>query len=245
MTTSLDIYNSCEKGDLDTIKNFFNYENYEFDKEASTFSMIHESIKGGSLEIIKFILSLESVRDKFFETNKYSISDYTSIICTYDRFEIMEFMLNIPEINQNDRFMEIFPRSVAGTGRIEMLKYLLDNFSENPSVYNNLIEGDILIHAARNGHLNILEYIFTHKKFKSKIDIHLYKDEAFRVAFEANKIDVLKYFIFDLNIEKTQYILNYADHDPTVMSMFDARELNHSLHQELNENTKNKKKNKL
>lgn len=242
-TDILTIYKACETGDLENIQTFLNSEEANSENEVSGYMMTMAAIKGGYLEILETVWNSSFKHEDTF--NNFYFNTYGSQMCNYDRFEMLKFMLEHPKLikNKNNRLMEILPRSVAGSGRLKMLEYLFEKFPNDPGLNTNLIEGDILIHAARNGHLHIIEHIFNN--YKNKIDIHLYKDEAFRAACHANQLDVLKYFIFDLNIKKTQDIINHIDGEHSIMNIFEARELNESLKNELSSSKNNNTRIKL
>jgi hypothetical protein len=240
-TDILTIYKACETGDLNAVKSFLDSNEAKCENEVSGYMMTLAAIKGGHFEILETLWNSSFKHEDTFK--KFYFDTYTSQICSYDRFDMLKFVLEHPIVikTQDQSLMSILPRSVAGSGRLQMLEYLFEKFPNNPGLNANVIEGDILIHAARNGHLNIIEYIFNHNKYKGQIDIHLYKDEAFRVACKSNHLDVLKYFIFDLNIKKTQDIINHINNDHSIMKLFDTQELNNSLKKELAHNQINKK----
>jgi phage pi2 protein 07 len=95
--------------------------------------------------------------------------------------------------------------------------------------------------------MEIVKYLLFSPELTEHINIHDYKDKAFETALRAQKMDILEYFIFDLNIQKTEYIEDYIYEFSKweVEDMFNRRELKTSLDNELSVNDNNIKKNKL
>jgi hypothetical protein len=244
-TEPLTIYEACEKGDFEIIQNFLNSDEAKSNNQISSYIMTINAIKGGHLDILKLLWNSSFKNEENFD--RYHLDTYAQQVCIYDRFDILKFMLDHPALikNKGNDFMDKLPRYVASYGRLDMFKYLVENFPNDSGLMDNIKQGDILIKASRNGHLNIVDYLFTNDEIKDYIDIHLYNDEAFKVIYDDNQLDVLKYFIFNLNIEKTQDIIAHIKNDPQILKMFNSRDLNASLHQELDDNTKNIKKIKI
>lgn len=102
--------------------------------------------------------------------------------------------------------------------------------------------------AAYKGHLNIVQYLLTSTELKKHADIHKNHDESFIWACNHNQLEIIKYFIFDRNIEKTKNIKNYlySNSSHPANHMFKARELSDELENELfSDSINNKTKLKL
>lgn len=132
-------------------------------------------------------------------------------------------------------------------GHLEVVKYLLTS----PDLKKHAdIKGDnyyCLTTACSNCHLHIIKYLLTSPDLKEHADIHVYNDEPFKIVMEENVIEILHYFIFDLNITKTKHIERNLKLYPNdnIEKMFMVRELNKSLNNELdNELDNNEVKNK-
>jgi hypothetical protein len=89
--------------------------------------------------------------------------------------------------------------------------------------------------------------LLIYPEFRFHADIHCGKDSPFRNAYFKRYMEIIKFFIFDMNIEKTQYIdeiiINYPNKE--VLQMFEIRDLNNNLHNELTNNDYQHKKLKL
>ncbi len=123
-------------------------------------------------------------------------------------------------------------------GNFDIVKYLLS--SSELSEHADLTSDNHypLIQACVNRHLDIVKYLLTSPDLKEHSDLHVYDDEPFGIAMEENFDDFLHYFIFDLNIPKTekiQYRLR-INPNPKIELMFQNRELIKDLNDNLSNN---------
>lgn len=104
--------------------------------------------------------------------------------------------------------------------------------------------------ASLRGDVAIVKYILTSPELTDRPDIHTQHDVAFRSAFINERIKLIEYFIYDLDIEKNDTIsefLNFQNSDfaDKVKKLFEKRELNKSLNNDLKVQPTNSKKNKV
>jgi len=261
------IYEACKNGDLETINSFLNSdivnsEYYKtFDYRTLTPSQIYDDISSGVManiaisnnqfEITKTIFNSTYKTDELF--TQFNIQDYFRAACDKKDFETFKFLLNHPKVitNKNNEIIGLLSRIVTTSDNLNMLEYLFDNFPSHKSskLYQNVEEGDIIIHAARNGYTHIIKYILSKDYLKDAIDLHLYKDEAFRSAYRNGHLETIKYFIFDLKLELNDIIKGHIENDKhacnEVLKMFETQELNNSLQLELDRPNKKVQKVKL
>jgi hypothetical protein len=97
------------------------------------------------------------------------------------------------------------------------------------------------------GHLEVIKYLTSSHELKEHIDINKKMDKYFEDALSCNQSDVIRYFIFDLNIEKNKKIEKLFQQypNPQFESWFNLRDVNKELAQELDGNKPNNKKNKI
>jgi hypothetical protein len=69
----------------------------------------------------------------------------------------------------------------------------------------------------------------------------------FNTALHFNQIEVIKYFIFNLNIERSNYINEFLEKKPNkeVEDLFRLRKLNQDLNNELSLGSNNIKRSKI
>jgi hypothetical protein len=98
-------------------------------------------------------------------------------------------------------------------------------------------EFSIALCAAVASHNNeIVKYLLTSPNLKQQADIHVANDSSFTFALIGNNKELMDLFIIELNIEKTDYIidsLDSLDDDGYAQKLFDVRELNQELSKNL------------
>lgn len=87
----------------------------------------------------------------------------------------------------------------------------------------------------------------TSPELEKHADIHADNDVGFDTAFQFKCLDIIKYFIFDLNIKKTAYIEESLTRYPNkvVSNYFEMRDLNSELNKNLDSNKIHVKKPKV
>lgn len=129
----------------------------------------------------------------------------------------------------------------------EYVVYLLTSpeLSNHADIHANNDLGLRLACCRKN--FKIVTFLLSSPTLKDHANIHANHDEPFFRIFHHEDLDMIKYLIFDLNIEKTQQIQDYLISSPNlqVESWFELRELNKSLNQELPSFNKEKKISKV
>lgn len=153
--------------------------------------------------------------------------------------EAVKYISNIPAIKNNiGNFFNLSSPliSASSQGQLEILKYFLTVMElDFTPLYPRMLSV-----ACSNKHKPIIEYLLYSSELKKHANIHHNKDEVFRNAC-VNDLDMVHYFIFDLNIKKTDKIetflkhlkINPPDRAKVIMDMFEKRELIQSLQVEL------------
>lgn len=100
-----------------------------------------------------------------------------------------------------------------------------------------------LITACYNGNMDEIRYLLTSPDLEEHADLHYANDKATMIAIAEQNTDILKYFIFELNIERSYFIEfymnmllvnpNVAKKVEIVKEMFEKRTLNEQLNKEL------------
>lgn len=104
--------------------------------------------------------------------------------------------------------------------------------------------------ACAKGNLNIVDYLLYSSEIEHNADIHAMDDDAFKKACNQSNFDVISHLIFNCNIEKTEQISGYLhvfndDFTQKVKNMFELRDLNKDLGNNLKDNPTHKKPHKI
>lgn len=232
------LLNASKNGDVDFIKEFFNSDwvignnLLKFDKFST--SMMENCCSYGQVEIAKILM--ESEFEKFLN-NPHKIQDYVTKASENGHLEVIKYLVNTPTVKIGSNFTTPFwgAMRAAEHGQLNVLKYLL-NPTKDYLINSPNSEGKILEAACRKDNIPVLQYLITLPKYNLQQNL----EKGFETALRSSTIENLKYFIFDLNIEKNKdvsYIMgkNYVSHSVKleVEKMFDARDLKKSLQTEL------------
>lgn len=111
---------------------------------------------------------------------------------------------------------------------------MIDNFKE----YKDFTQDEInkeLHEACSNGDLGLVKYFLTSPDLIYHSHVHSNNDYSFRLACFNRKMNVLRYLILELNIEKTKDIKDHLKLYPNkqVEAWFKSRDLSNKLKSEL------------
>lgn len=164
--------------------------------------------------------------------------------CKEGDLEVVRFLLTSPDLMFNADINEsnndpIF--TACDYENMEIVEYLLN--SDELNVHADKYFA--LNYCCNEDKVEILEHLL----LKSNLDIDLNKNnsQAFSIALAKNSDKVLKFFIFDLNLKRTDRIeelLNEYKRE-NIKSWFELREVNKELSKELNSNSTSSKKLKV
>jgi hypothetical protein len=132
-------------------------------------------------------------------------------------------------------------------GELETVKYLLTSpdLSRHANITNELLEN-----VCNNDQVRVFELLLSLKK---DIDIHAEEDSLFYSAFSNYAVEIIRYMVFDLNIEKTEWIKEhmsyfyegnsaYEDIYEQTNNMFKIRDMHKKVTDELDLTDKNNDK---
>jgi hypothetical protein len=232
------LQDSSKIGNIAFIEDFFNSNwlknktNLSYFEKVMT-AMINESCSNGHLDIVKLLLG--SIFEQTLN-NPHSIQNYFTNACKYGHLEIVKYLIDTPSVKIGSNFTTPFWGTIVAAeyGQLDVLKYLLEP-SKNYLVNSPNSEGKILEAACRNNNVPILQYLVSLPNFTSPKNL----ESSFEVALEKGCLENIRYFVFDLNIEKNKYLSKLIKKNLTpssateVEKMFDSRDLSHSLQIEL------------
>jgi hypothetical protein len=208
-------------------------------------------IQHGNLKMLKYLTTSPKL-EKHFDLSQ-DPNRFFNQACHSRHIHIIDYLLNSPEIKSYAHLKAFYSAgsNIAATnGDLKTLKY----FRELPNVNQTIDEiqssnSYIIDVACESNYFDIVQYIFD----KSKIDN--YKDnlndfeKPFVRSIHKMHLDIVKFFIFDLNMPKTDIIKETIRYLPIeirddIENCFQIRDVNTQLSDELpiNDNfSKNKK----
>jgi ankyrin repeat protein len=202
------------------------------------------------LDIVKYVLTSPEL--KIHANVNWEIDSPLRIACGRGHIQIIDYLLNSPDLKfhaSHELARLSIIEKAAYDGQLNVLKYFLNHPKFEFSALKQ-INKDVLAIASGHGFLDMVTYLLTEPKFKNFIDLHSDNDRAFRHACTNEQMEIIKFFIFDMNIEKTTYIDNWlltgeSDIAIEVKKLFEIRELTKGLNTELDENKSSKMKAKI
>jgi hypothetical protein len=236
------VFEACRDGNNDVIKSYFlshprandTMFNYNY-----SYNMTMEAIEVSNTSTIELIFEL-SPKDKFFFSD-VNINAFCKKSCDNNDIKTLKYLLNHPLIIKHK-----YPALVCklasyctSKGKLDILESIIDNFHTDSSLNEFLLSGDMTSLAAQYGHLNIIEYMYDHKILKEHNHIQIANEKAFERAAQSKNLDSLNYFIFEKNITISPAIQKLIDTEKFVSNIFEAKNLQESLPQNLNSGQNN------
>ncbi len=242
---------ACISGDIEKIKFLLTSDklkkniNIHFDDDHG-FIMACEN---GQLETVKYLLTSPDLKE---HADIHACLDWgLSMACRSGNLEIVKYLLTSPDLKDHahihaDDDQALFQAFLDG--HLHVIKYLLTSpdLKDHATIYPN----DHLRAATSKGYIHILDFLFNSPELKENLSPHQSNDIVFNTACKKQNLEVLNYLIFDLNIDISPYIEYYfndeqSDFADKVKNLFEMRELNKSLSEDLSSNQNIKPKTKL
>lgn len=197
----------------------------------------------GRKKIIKYLIESPELKNKI--NREEYISEYFKIACANDHLQVIQYLATNPNVNRKnlELLFSIGLNHAVRDGRINIVNYFFTEFKDLILNDNMVKNGAITNTACEYGELEILKYFYS-MNILNKDNIHQNSDQYFLSAYENNKLEVIKYFILDLDMDKTENIKQLLSEKPNkeIDKMFNLRDLNKSLNNNLEINQpKNKK----
>ena len=204
--------NNCEYW-VDTLFNFMIFacenDNVELLKILLKFDDSDDIVD----DLFRLSTSCDSYNCKNYLVTNYNFSDDN----TYDYYDLVQRIkkeyevgnldgvkILLGKINEND-LGEIFA-DVCYYGHYDIAKLLLKKY---PKININYNEGDALIRACEQDHLEIIKLLLQ----QSAIDVHILDECAIRILCEHGQLDIVKYMLKkfpDINIHHNNESILYS-----------------------------------
>lgn len=196
----------------------------------------------GSISISEKLKKLGTTID-----SQHSINYALIFACINNDIDIVKYCLTSPELKVHAEIHadEGQPlRNACKFGHLDIVQYLIASPDLKEHASPQHPDNIFLYSAYDNNRLEVIKYLLGSPEVLNKPDIHINKDETFIDCTKYKLYDIVNYLIFDLNIEKTEYISTYLKNNPDekVNSWLDLRDLNKNLNESLSSDTNNQQK---
>jgi ankyrin repeat protein len=205
----------------------------------------------GDLDKVKFLLTSPELKHN--ADINYNDNAALHQACEHNQLHIMQYLLTSPELKKHADIhsKDDWTLTIAcNEGHFDIVKYLLTSSDLKEHSHFNV---DQLRYALHIGEFDIVDYLLNSPDLKENASIHMGKDNIFREASEFGNKETLHYLIHELNIDRNDAINSYLEEPggrtsnlkAEAKNMFQLRELNKELNDNLHENNESKKKPKI
>jgi ankyrin repeat protein len=192
--------------------------------------------------------------EKYKDLSRKVLNLRFTLLCLSGNLEEVSYILTSPDLKVH---ADIHTRGDQGLiyafdgKHYDLVKYLLSSTNLKEHADINVSHGSVLLQCCVDGNLDMVKFLLSAPILKQHIDIE-YHDDGFILACKNHHLDIIQYFIFDMQINKTIHIKNYLnekDNDKSfieqVNHLFSLRELGENLEKELSTETENTRKMKI
>ena len=240
---------ACKVGDIDFFEKivslglrdgfFISSQSYH-----NPYNLFDIACLNNQVNMLKYFLNSPHWSSSF--NNFFILSENAREVCNGGSIEVIKYFLNEPNIKEQNQLYDFIIDSAAYCGRLDIIQYILENFSNNQAIKMNIANGNMLSNACDYGHLDIIKYFFSSEVSQNEHRDNL-KEKLFKIAHKNNHIDIVQYLIMDLKIEQTKPIKDALDKKPNseIEKMFVIRDLSQTLQGELSNKLSISKKPKI
>jgi ankyrin repeat protein len=245
---------ACSNGHFPIIKYLLTSPELEqhYPLENKNDSAISDASYAGRIDVIKYLTSSPDLNTHLSLTECAEKGFYMA--CLNNQDETIKFFFDYCEKNHlspNKIGLTDGLKSLAGNIHCDSLKMLVSlmvsstNFVKRLPYNKKRVDyiNDALGSAAASGNLEVVKYLLT----SPELPEHGSTSIAVNRASFTKQFEVLQYLIFELNAPKDKEVKDFLNNypNPVVENMFQARELNQNLHEQLSYKTVSKKLKKI
>jgi hypothetical protein len=245
------IIGACKKGDVEFINEVLNSDTISQINDPIPIKMLFQASGYGHLEIVQALYKSNLFKNKIDKTN---LVKAINTAFSHGHIKVIQFLF--PQLNRfnghHDNIISLSLTDAAVNGQVNVIQaFFEDNLVKN-NLNKDTVTEKIINTACCYDKLDVIKYIMEKEQYKY-FDKNIHNlNNTFATSLVNESLDVIQYFIFDLNITKTPEIHNILqnnidDNFEKVKSWFKLREVSkerEKLEDELpilNKETHNKK----
>jgi hypothetical protein len=242
---------AAKNGDIMFFEKIINLElkeklNPSFQPFNITYNLFSIACEHNQIGILKYFINSTNWSDSF--NNFFILSENAREVCRDGNIDIIKYLFNEPKIKDKNSLYDFILYNASCFDRLDIVEYILENFSSNPSIQMSIMNGQMLNSACEYGNLNILQYYFNSPKFINHSHREIHKEDLFKIALNGQNMEILQYLIIDLELKKNKVIKEalVKKGNDEVEKLFTIRDLKKSLEENLpKDDNRNSKKPKL
>lgn len=206
-----------------------------------------QACEDGELDKVKYLLTSPNLTENV--SVSYKSDQALRNACKHGHLDIVKYLLTSPELEKHPSVHhdDDTPFILACySGNLELVRYLLtsEELSSHPNIHTTYMSSPdyALILACQKGYTDIVKYLASSNELKEHANIHADDDRALLSAYRNGHLDIVRFFIFDMNIEKSDALIVYLENEKIeeIENWFKLREINKQLHQEIPTNQPSK-----
>jgi hypothetical protein len=215
---------------------------------------LYKAAQNGDLDYIKYLLT--STELKLHADPNLNGNYCFKLACRSGHLDTVKYLFSDENTKlklSTDRLIIDGTLEAADNNQIEILDYfrnqakINNHYTEARFINDNLV---ILERACAFGFLETVDYILQNPKVENYVLDEKTIFNLFESCIYANSSDLIKYFIFELNLKNTESVTKLLDEvseeqKKEIEQLFELRQLNQSLNSELEHNQNNTKKHKV
>lgn len=201
------------------------YKDYSYPAREEIF---HQACEAGDINLMRFFLTYDKL-----ETIHIKSCDELAFIlaCSGGCLEAVEYLLTSPELEEHSDIHALDDKGLieaASLGHLDIVQYLLTSpeLKEHANIHAQ--KDQALEWACWQGHYEVVKYLLTSPDLKEPAN---HADRDFINAARNEHLDIIQYFVFDINFKKSDQIEKYLSDKPnvTIENFFKIREVNNKL----------------
>ena len=191
----------------------FHYESfiYYLIKGAKTnhkndcgFTLLHQACIHGPLEFVDYLICNTEVPIKSRDNTGESALHF-ACKCNRNPIPIVDYLINKHhfDVNSTNTYMKTPIYIACENGRLELVKYLIENHHVNLEVKDNNHEYTPLLIACKNNHLPVVRYLIENTNV-NKYAKGKGSETIVTISIESGNVEILQYLIEKAGFDKEQ-----------------------------------------
>ena len=179
--------------------------------------------------------------------NKEELNGKFIQACQNGHLELVKYLLTSPDLKEHANINYKDDNGFKWACRNEhfdIVKYLTSSPDLKDKIDIHLKNDLVFVNACANGQINVIKFLLTSPELSEHSNL---SHEGFVLAYKQEELEVIRFLIFDMNIEKNNKVKKLLRITPNeqIENMFKMRELNKYLEKELNSDNNNQKNKKV